>query len=167
LTPRPHPPSRDGGEGHSKKGIAMRDIAQNSIQAVLNPPPDPDGTHADCCLWCGRKLRKRNRSRLPGDYGDGAFCGLRCGYMFGVAMAEFGKRLKPTGKFPPVVFRTRYVHPKCPECGKKLHATFQMGSNRFAAYCLDCDIEVPCDVVKEEASGKVSKVVRYVPIQAD
>lgn len=30
-----------------------------------------------------------------GDYVDGHFCGLRCGYMFGVAMADNGRRLQP------------------------------------------------------------------------
>ena len=31
----------------------------------------------------------------PGDYGDGHFCGLRCGYRFGVAVAGHGRRLEP------------------------------------------------------------------------
>jgi len=30
-----------------------------------------------------------------GDYGDNAFCGLRCGYSFGVSFAALGKRLTP------------------------------------------------------------------------
>lgn len=34
----------------------------------------------------------------PGNYGDGHFCGLSCGYLFGVAMANFGHRLKPKPK---------------------------------------------------------------------
>lgn len=29
----------------------------------------------------------------PGDYGDGHFCGLRCGHQFGVAAANSGTRL--------------------------------------------------------------------------
>jgi hypothetical protein len=29
-----------------------------------------------------------------GDYGDGHFCGLRCGYRFGVRLANLGSRLK-------------------------------------------------------------------------
>lgn len=53
------------------------------------------------CLWCGRKLRPyrfRDKS-LPreewplGDYGDGHFCGLTCGYRFGKRLADLGKRL--------------------------------------------------------------------------
>lgn len=65
------------------------------------------------CLWCGRKLRqkwtwdwnkaghdvikesRRKRYDKPGDYGDGFFCGLRCGYDFGVSMAGFGRRVVP------------------------------------------------------------------------
>ena len=31
-----------------------------------------------------------------GDYGDNAFCGLRCGYAFGVTMATHGRRLRPS-----------------------------------------------------------------------
>jgi len=70
------------------------------------------------CLWCGRKLRLHRESdsvRVPdselkygeklkyrriytgnarlGDYGDGHFCGLRCGYMFGRQLADLGQRL--------------------------------------------------------------------------
>ena len=48
------------------------------------------------CLWCGRKLRKFHlNDGSKGDYGDNAFCGLRCGYSFGVTMAELGKKLMP------------------------------------------------------------------------
>ncbi len=54
------------------------------------------------CIWCGRKLRKEShhmaaaheRDRLLGDYGDGVFCGLRCGYSFGLRLSEFGRRLQ-------------------------------------------------------------------------
>ncbi len=57
------------------------------------------------CLWCGRKLRlfrfrKYREIKTPsdyGDYGDGKFCGLRCGYQFAIAMAGFGYRIKPDG----------------------------------------------------------------------
>jgi hypothetical protein len=47
------------------------------------------------CLWCGKKLRKSKHMDERGDYGDNAFCGLRCGYSFGVAMEKNGHRLKP------------------------------------------------------------------------
>lgn len=72
------------------------------------------------CKWCGKKLRWQTTMfnpetgkadpiidaetntaiqgtrrtwpmyEKPGDYGDGHFCGLRCGYMFGVALADRG-----------------------------------------------------------------------------
>lgn len=55
--------------------------------------------HLDTCLWCGDKLRlvriEHGRARRPGargDYGDNAFCGLRCGYMFAVFAARQGYR---------------------------------------------------------------------------
>lgn len=63
------------------------------------------------CLYCGRKLRWIKRIFTPsprgvqipigerpnlyskaGDYGDGFFCGLRCGYQFGVLAAQHGYR---------------------------------------------------------------------------
>ena len=50
------------------------------------------------CLWCGRKLRLAPFSRYPGArgaYADNAFCGLRCGWTFGVLAAKSGFRLKP------------------------------------------------------------------------
>jgi hypothetical protein len=66
----------------------------------------------DTCLWCGRKLHYKTITDWPvhqrdpsnprkadkaGDYQDGFFCNLRCGYRFGVRMAEFGRRIKPRG----------------------------------------------------------------------
>lgn len=69
------------------------------------------------CLWCGRKLRYRivivdndrrgqpgvtwheqlhyatARADLAGSSADGMFCGLRCGYQFGLRLAELGRRL--------------------------------------------------------------------------
>lgn len=77
---------------------------------------------AGCCKWCGRKLRKcfdikfhdvvtskdalgkTVRTTKPseklktftlGDYGEGHFCGLRCGYAFGTRFADLGNRLRP------------------------------------------------------------------------
>lgn len=47
------------------------------------------------CLHCGKTLRKYPYRKLEwakgrewGDYGDGAFCGLRCGYAYGVEAAR-------------------------------------------------------------------------------
>lgn len=43
------------------------------------------------CQWCGNRLRRPKRMNgepmyaKPGDYGDGLFCGLRCGYQYGVS----------------------------------------------------------------------------------
>jgi hypothetical protein len=55
----------------------------------------------ETCLWCGRRLKYgthltgerdgsrdvKARNQKAGAYQDGAFCGLRCGYSFGVALA--------------------------------------------------------------------------------
>lgn len=69
------------------------------------------------CLWCGDKLKHGTvtadesqrddptyksvaphyatvRAARSGSYQDDKFCGLRCGYRFGLRMAELGKRLK-------------------------------------------------------------------------
>jgi hypothetical protein len=66
------------------------------------------------CFWCGRRLRRRKVSAEPGEpgatkaglhfwtkpaarlggYQDDTFCGLRCGYQFGLRMAELGRRLQ-------------------------------------------------------------------------
>lgn len=50
----------------------------------------------DTCLWCGRKLHGAVPCfpEYAGYDDDGYFCTLRCGYRFGVRMAELGKRLK-------------------------------------------------------------------------
>jgi hypothetical protein len=49
------------------------------------------------CLYCGARLRAAKSYLLNGrgDYGDNAFCGLRCGYSFGVVLASLGQRLAP------------------------------------------------------------------------
>lgn len=50
------------------------------------------------CSRCGADAPRDNLvpndSRTFGDYGDGAFCGLRCGYAFGVAATKSGARLR-------------------------------------------------------------------------
>ncbi len=67
----------------------------------------------ETCLYCGRRLRWIKRSftpgphgefipigqrpnlyKKPGDYGDGFFCGLRCGYQFGVLAANHAQRFE-------------------------------------------------------------------------
>lgn len=50
------------------------------------------------CLWCGRKLPKSTNTFEPerrGRFGDNAFCGIQCGYEFGLTFAISGARLKP------------------------------------------------------------------------
>lgn len=66
------------------------------------------GTPADgiaSSAWCEAceknhdpKMRIVSRERWydkPGDYGDGHFCGLRCGHAFGCALADNGRRPEP------------------------------------------------------------------------
>lgn len=58
-------------------------------------PPGAPG----CCLWCGSRLRAPKgppalTKGYRGDYADNAFCGLRCGYHFGLKLAIFGRRLQ-------------------------------------------------------------------------
>lgn len=57
-----------------------------------------------CCEGCGnhiyksrRLISRKRRYDRPGAYADGAFCTMRCGYMFGVAAAQNGFRLQPLG----------------------------------------------------------------------
>jgi hypothetical protein len=38
---------------------------------------------------------RERRYKAPGAYGDGFFCGLDCGFAFGVSMARLGRMLKP------------------------------------------------------------------------
>lgn len=67
-----------------------------------------EGQHFGECESCGmyyssydkvrrivsRKVRERTYGSGPGDYGDGFFCGLRCGMGFAVVAARSGIRLK-------------------------------------------------------------------------
>lgn len=66
------------------------------------PPKTTDfnprkGHPAGFCLYCGNKLRKERRGAGLGDYGDGFFCGLRCGYAWAVGAARLGHRLVKKG----------------------------------------------------------------------
>lgn len=59
----------------------------------------PRTSNSGTCLWCGKQLRLAKSATLfktshRGAYGDNAFCTIRCGYCFGVAMAMNGDRLK-------------------------------------------------------------------------
>lgn len=67
---------------------------------AFGEPGEEAGTR---CLWCGKKLRqvrfpqfiRDHGGAVPkGGYGDNAFCGLRCGYSFGVAVASTGTRIE-------------------------------------------------------------------------
>jgi len=62
-------------------------------------PGSPETREKPCCIWCGQMLRIAPQARRKavenrevrlerGDYGDGFFCGLRCGYAFGVGVAD-------------------------------------------------------------------------------
>lgn len=77
--------------------VAQADAAVDiRIRMAVAPVSNPSNTPSTC-LWCGRRLRRPRhvlREHL-GDYGDNAFCGLRCGYAFGVTFAGFGHRLQP------------------------------------------------------------------------
>lgn len=64
-------------------------------------PPQPED-QSQRCLWCGRRLRSPKHATAAevkeghrGDYADNAFCGLRCGWAFGVTAARLGLRLEP------------------------------------------------------------------------
>lgn len=63
-----------------------------------------DNSERGRCRWCGRKLRAyRWPEHFPldpnprGDYGDGLFCGLRCGYRFAVQVARDGVTVRLKG----------------------------------------------------------------------
>lgn len=69
---------------------------------MANAQPFGATNQPGTCRWCGRKLRPYPyraeawaNGRTLGDYGDGHFCGLRCGYEFGRVMADHGRILKP------------------------------------------------------------------------
>lgn len=82
--------------------LVPQDCVAISQQASFAEHGDPLAPGA--CLWCGEKLRATGthlRSLYPvlgpvarGDYGDNAFCGLRCGYLFGRRLAVLGSRLR-------------------------------------------------------------------------
>jgi len=63
---------------------------------MRDPAPDFDASNlAGSCLWCGRRLRATSYAPTQrGDYGDGFFCGLRCGWRFGVESARTQLRFK-------------------------------------------------------------------------
>ncbi len=58
------------------------------------------------CIWCARKLRKAisrgpfyddRKAKPRGDYGEGLFCGLRCGYQYGVVAAAQAAETRSSG----------------------------------------------------------------------
>jgi hypothetical protein len=93
------------------------------------------------CLWCGHKLRQKKGHEKPGDYGDGHFCGLRCAYQFGVAMADPGRRLRAMDSPPEVVRIKRPPPPKCPVCGKKMYEYTINGKDTAACTNSECEDE--------------------------
>ncbi len=50
----------------------------------------------DVACYRQKITEKTARYDKPGGYGDGFFCGLRCGYQWAVRFAELGKRLVNT-----------------------------------------------------------------------
>lgn len=56
-------------------------------------PPDPPHYPVGYAVGSGRLVNVGEP--MLGDYGDGHFCGLRCGYRFGVRLAQLGSRLQP------------------------------------------------------------------------
>ena len=144
--------------------MTTRAVSVYRREANLCPPADPDGANSNRCLYCGRTLRRTSHAEeaRQGDYGDNAFCGLRCGYMFGVAFASFGHRLKPASKLPDET-KTRYVYPECPTCGKRM----KLGDSQFTTpevfcgHCCDGHF-YKVDKIEEGKQGHKHKVVRYV-----
>lgn len=61
-----------------------------------------DPTAPGCCAWCGSGLRAfrwrelenaKAAGAVRGDYGDGVFCGMRCGFAFALEIVDKGTRL--------------------------------------------------------------------------
>jgi hypothetical protein len=77
---------------------AKREIRKSLFAKARQFAEQGDPRAAGACLWCGCKLRINGRRtkflEVPtaGDYADGAFCTMRCGYAFGVASAISGTR---------------------------------------------------------------------------
>lgn len=94
----------------------MKEVVELIARAPAWPAKTPNfakfgsPTAPGACHWCGRMLKGAkiaNDPRFPewkgtkGDYGDNAFCGLRCGFAFGVTLAIAGRRLQmPTSPVP-------------------------------------------------------------------
>jgi hypothetical protein len=58
--------------------------------------PDGDGwlcEHGHRIHAYRKRVGRKRFYKKAGDYGDGHFCGLRCGYMFGVRLADLGSNL--------------------------------------------------------------------------
>lgn len=45
------------------------------------------------CLCCQKSLRKHAHYNLHGDYGDGLFCGISCGYAWAIRNATADMRV--------------------------------------------------------------------------
>lgn len=120
------------------------------------------------CCWCGRKLRRQRFGKKDwGDYGDGFFCGLRCGYQFAVMHAELGHRLEAVKNPVKRTPRHRYVYPKCPECKGKLdRASYNYIADPpyYRGHCQKCQETwkyrevkgTPAHVTKFEVEGRES-----------
>ena len=78
--------------------MSSREISRTPFAGAYYIGQFGDNNADGACLWCGRQLRVKvhpaiqEKFPLRGDYRDGAFCGLRCGYAFGIAAAIAGHR---------------------------------------------------------------------------
>jgi hypothetical protein len=79
--------------------IAREGVGAETPNFAANGDPMGPGN----CHWCGARLNLCRLANHPtiashrdarGAYGDNSFCGLRCGYAFGVQMAVLGRRLE-------------------------------------------------------------------------
>jgi len=81
-------------------GRKLRFKALQSHTEITQVLLDPKNEKDQYLIEEGQITRKRyktiidERDTIGGDYRDGFFCGLRCGYEFGVRMAQLDKRLK-------------------------------------------------------------------------
>lgn len=110
------------------------------------------------CRWCGRALRKSRDGKRLGDYGDGFFCGLRCGHDFAVRMSELKNKFSARRK--DIVTRKqspKKIFPKCPDCGETMVLAGDMPSFRAQQQltcanqdCDQCDFWLNTDVDNTE-----------------
>jgi hypothetical protein len=81
-------------------GKKLRFKVLHSHNETTQVPLDPNNESDQYLIEEGQTTKKKyttvvdERATVGGDYQDGFFCGLRCGYQFGVRMGELGRRLQ-------------------------------------------------------------------------